>query len=100
MANFTDNWSPFGFDVYYRKLELYQMGWQKFNVDISEFALIAAQNQGGNIAVVRDDRKKTATISSSPTTYVSTALIRPTIVVFSSSGKHTFMKFNGHVCNL
>lgn len=83
LGNITDSWTPFEADVYYRKFELYQMGWQKFNVDLDEFALIAAQTYGGNIALIKDERKK-QTDASSPGL---TPLIRPSIYVFTSSGR-------------
>lgn len=87
MANFTDNWSPFGFDAYYRKFELYQMAWQKHNIDMSDFALIAAQSNGGNIAVARDDRKRKNSASAPNPPPASLALTRPAIVIFSASGR-------------
>ncbi|XP_055354396.1 vacuolar protein sorting-associated protein 16 homolog [Paramacrobiotus metropolitanus] len=80
MLNFTDNWSPFGVDSYYRRQELYQMAWAKYSIDLTEFALIAAQTHGGPIAVVREERKKTPAAPSP-------ALVRPQIVVFSAAGR-------------
>ncbi|XP_064470643.1 vacuolar protein sorting-associated protein 16 homolog [Ornithodoros turicata] len=56
MALFTADWNPLGKDVYYRKFELYAMGWQEQNLCISDFT-IAAAPFGGPIAIIRDERK-------------------------------------------
>lgn len=76
MAHVTGDWNPLG-DVFYRKVELYNMQtpWQK-KADIPK-CKIAAAPFGGPIALMRDDRKST---NAPPAR-------KPEIFIFSSSGK-------------
>lgn len=75
MALYTADWNPLGRDVFYRKIELYEMNWGE-QVNLLDF-IVAPASFGGPIAIIRDDKKIQRTYSSG----------KSDIIIFSSSGK-------------
>ncbi|KAL5009442.1 hypothetical protein ScPMuIL_011747 [Solemya velum] len=69
----TADWNPLG-DVYYRKSEIYNMGWGE--IDLAKFT-VAAAPYGGPIALFRDE-SKTARVQVS---------IKPVVSIFTAAGK-------------
>ncbi|XP_078515863.1 vacuolar protein sorting-associated protein 16 homolog [Lissotriton helveticus] len=70
MACYTANWNPLG-SAYYRKLELYSMGWGLRDTDLRE-SLVAAAPYGGPIALLRPEKAAGG---------------RPTLDIYSASGQ-------------
>ncbi|XP_070536133.1 vacuolar protein sorting-associated protein 16 homolog [Ptychodera flava] len=87
MAHVTADWNPLG-EVFYRKIELYSMGWK--DVDLSKYK-VAAAPYGGPIALIRDDSKLVKTTSA-----------KPIIYIFSASGHEiSIIKWNsGHIIHI
>jgi hypothetical protein len=52
---YTGDWHAVGSD-YYRKVELYSMGWTSPQVDIESYAVVGA-SYGGPLAIIRDEKK-------------------------------------------
>ncbi|KXJ28267.1 vacuolar protein sorting-associated protein 16 homolog [Exaiptasia diaphana] len=83
MAHFTGDWTPLG-EVFFRKLELYSMGW---SVDLKYFT-VAAASYGGPIALMPNN--------------TSSVMTKPIINLYSSSGKElaTFRWDGGPIVQL
>eukprot|EP01122_Echinamoeba_exundans_P014185 TRINITY_DN6375_c0_g1_i2.p1 TRINITY_DN6375_c0_g1~~TRINITY_DN6375_c0_g1_i2.p1 ORF type:complete len:830 (+),score=168.25 TRINITY_DN6375_c0_g1_i2:36-2525(+) len=77
-------------DRYYRKMELYEMSWE--NVDLNRLRLVGGP-LGGPIAATRDDSKLQR---------VTSATLKPTIDVYSSSGVKlsSFIWDKGHIVKM
>ncbi|XP_044284737.1 vacuolar protein sorting-associated protein 16 homolog isoform X2 [Varanus komodoensis] len=71
MDCYTANWDPLGEAAYYRKLDLYSMGW-KLKEDLRD-CLVAAAPYGGPIALLKTRKEK------SPSS-------RPLLEIYSASG--------------
>ncbi|XP_031556502.1 vacuolar protein sorting-associated protein 16 homolog [Actinia tenebrosa] len=71
MAHFTGDWTPLG-EVFYRKMELYSMGWKDINL---ENYTVTAASYGGPIALMPDNKHTGAVIN------------KPIISIYSSAGK-------------
>lgn len=70
----TGDWTPFGKDDYFRKFEVYSMGWPP-DVDMDTLSLTST-SYGGPIAVIRD-RKKIVKVQGGG---------KPVISIYTSSG--------------
>lgn len=75
----TTDWMQIGDAVdnpeYYRKIELYDMGWSSQKVDVENYAIVGA-SYGGPIAIIKDDKKflrVTAQITAKPIISIFTA---------------------------
>eukprot|EP00058_Branchiostoma_floridae_P013283 XP_002598771.1 hypothetical protein BRAFLDRAFT_212848 [Branchiostoma floridae] len=88
MAHVTGDWNPLG-QVFYRKQEIYSMGWR--DIDLDKF-VVAAAPYGGPIALIRDETKLVRVQGS----------IRPVIYIYTSSGREiSSIRWNsGHVIHL
>ncbi|XP_061439573.1 vacuolar protein sorting-associated protein 16 homolog isoform X2 [Rhineura floridana] len=71
MDCYTANWDPLGEEAYYRKLDLYSMGWN-LREDLRD-CLVAAAPYGGPIALLKTKKEK------SPSS-------RPPLEIYSASG--------------
>ncbi|XP_062303702.1 vacuolar protein sorting-associated protein 16 homolog [Osmerus eperlanus] len=86
MAFITANWNPLG-EAFYRKIELYEMGWSLR--DGLKDCLVAAAPYGGPIALLKEPQRR------SPSS-------RPQLEIYSSSGSSmaSFPWKSGPVCQL
>ncbi|XKL65071.1 hypothetical protein PGB90_005157 [Kerria lacca] len=75
-ALLTADWYPYGSNGYFRKVEIYEMAWQK-EVNINNVVIVAARF-GGPIAVVRDRTKPDKTVMKK--------MGKPIIAIYSSAG--------------
>ncbi|GLH07116.1 Vacuolar protein sorting-associated protein 16 homolog [Gryllus bimaculatus] len=75
-AMLTADWCPLGRDTYFRKFDLYSMGWQH-ELRLENVA-VASAPYGGPLAVVRD-RKKFVQVQGSG---------KPVISLYSAAGQH------------
>nr|CAG4640641.1 EOG090X01BU [Eulimnadia texana] len=75
MALLTADWNPLGKEAYYRKFELYSMGWSD-QVNLQDL-IVAVAPYGGCIAVVRNERKFTRVQVSG----------KPSVFIFSAAGE-------------
>jgi hypothetical protein len=73
---YTGDWHSVGSD-YYRKVELYSMGWTGAQVDIENFSIVGA-SFGGPLAIIRDDKKFLKVTQNVP--------VKPIINIYTSSG--------------
>lgn len=62
---------------YYRKIELYDMGWTSQKVDIENYAVVGA-SYGGPIAIIKDDKKFLRVTPQIPA--------KPIISIFTAAG--------------
>ncbi|XP_069702504.1 vacuolar protein sorting-associated protein 16 homolog [Periplaneta americana] len=75
-AMLTADWCPLGRDTYFRKFEIYSMGWQN-EINIENVS-VAVAPYGGPIALIRD-RKKFVKVQG---------IGKPIVSIYSASGKN------------
>lgn len=63
---------------YYRKIELYDMGWTTQKVDVENYAVVGA-SYGGPIAIIKDDKKFLRVTPQIPA--------KPIISIFTAAGR-------------
>jgi len=72
---YTGDWHAIGSE-YYRKVELYSMGWSP-QVDIENYSVVCA-SYGGPLAIIKDDKKFLRVTQNVPA--------KPIISIFTSAG--------------
>jgi hypothetical protein len=72
----TADWHEIGTGDFYRKTEVYSMGWGGV-LDLDNFALVGA-SYGGPLAIIRDDTKLTRVTPAVP--------VKPIISIYTPAG--------------
>jgi len=73
---YTGDWHAVGAD-FYRKVELYSMGWTSPQVDIENYSVVGA-SYGGPLAIIRDDKKIVRVTQNIPP--------KPIISIYTAAG--------------
>lgn len=88
----TADWHDIGHDQYFRKTELYTMGWSSSTsipINLDNFALVGG-TYGGFLAIIKDDKKITRVTANMP--------VKPIISIFTPSG-HAMASIRVRICH-